>query len=341
MKVKTLLNILLLSLMCSFTFGQFPVHVDSLYTFMKYNSAHRHSVNWVEVDILFRQKIEDAKTLQDTMKCFVMVLEKLNDVHSQIFLNNQYYGHYPSFDETQLQWLKPQNNNAIKLTNQIYTELLPDKIGYIRIPGIQIQNPEEINYYAQHLYDSIALLARNGSKAYIIDLRINGGGNVYPMLAGISSFLGDQLIAYEIDADDNVVRKWEIKIGNFIIGGFMATQISIDSTLKLESVPIAVLTGAVTKSAGSMVAIALKKRPNTIFIGEPTADGYSTSNGFFQFEPNLTMNFATSFVADREKYIYKSGVFPDITIYRGDNFQNLQEDQKIKTAIEWLSNFSK
>jgi carboxyl-terminal processing protease len=339
--VKKTFNIILLSGICNFTFGQFPVSVDSLYTFIKYNSALRHSVNWDQVDSLFQQKIEEAKTLQDTMNSFVLVLEKLNDVHSQIFLDNQFYGHYPSFDEAQLQWLKLQNDKAIKLTNQIYIELLPHKIGYIRIPGIQVQNQQEINYYAQKLYDSIAKLEQSGSEAYIIDLRFNGGGNVYPMLTGISSFLGDQLIAFETDPDDHVVRKWEIENGNFIIGGYQTTQISVDSTLKLETVPIAVLTGAVTKSAGSMVAIALKKRPNTIFIGEPTAEGYSTSNGFFQFAPNLTLNFATNFVADREKYIYKSSVIPDISIYRGDNFQYLQGDQKIKTAIEWLSNSSK
>ena len=335
--MKKTIIILLLSGLCTITFGQFPVPVDSLYTFIKYNSALRHSVNWDEVDSLFYQKIEEAKTLQDTMKCFVFILEMLNDVHSQIFLDNQYYGHYPSFDEAQLRWLKPQNDKAIELTNQIYTELLPDKIGYIRIPGFQVQNQQEINYYAQNLYDSIAKLEQRGSEAYIIDLRLNGGGNIYPMLSGISTFLGDHVIAYETDADDNVVRKWEIENGNFIIGGYQTTQISADATLKLEAAPIAVLTGAVTKSAGTMVAIALKKRPNTIFVGVPTAEGYSTSNGFFQFAPNLTLNFATNFVADREKHIYKSSVIPDITIYRGDNFQNLQGDQKIKAAIEWIS----
>jgi len=61
-----------------------------------------------------------------------------------------------------------------------------------------------------------------------------------------------------------------------------------------------------------MTAIAFKGRSNTIFIGEPTADGYTTSTVYFQFSPNLTMNFATNYVADRNMTIYKSSVNPDI-----------------------------
>ncbi len=86
-----------------------------------------------------------------------------------------------------------------------------------------------------------------------------------------------------------------------------------------------------------MTAMAFKGRPHTLFVGEPTANGYSTSNGYFQFAPNLTLNFATHFVADRNMIIYKNNVSPDITIYHGDHFENLMEDEKIKYAIKWLS----
>ena len=86
-----------------------------------------------------------------------------------------------------------------------------------------------------------------------------------------------------------------------------------------------------------MTAIAFKGRPNTIFIGEPTADGYTTSNGYFQFAPNLTLNFATHYVADRNKSIYKTTVNPDILISQGDNFDDLMVDKKIIYAIKWLT----
>jgi len=62
-----------------------------------------------------------------------------------------------------------------------------------------------------------------------------------------------------------------------------------------KKIQVVILIGAVTRSSGNMTAIAFKGRPNTYFIGEPTEKGYTTSNGYFQFAFNLTLNFSTNF----------------------------------------------
>lgn len=328
--------ILLLTSFASFSFGQFPVAVDSLYTFIKSNSIFRNTVDWNPIDETFHEKIKKAQSLQDTMKCFVSVLESLDDVHSQIYLNNQYYGHYPGFNDTTLEWLKPLNDKANSIVNQIHTEFLPYKIAYVRVPSFQVYDKIQINYFAQSLHDSISKLASDEAKGFIIDLRLNGGGNIYPMLSGLSLLLGNDTVGYETDIDGSISRVWEIKKGNFIIGGYQTTEISVDINLKLQTIPVVVLIGSVTKSSGSMTAIAFKQRANTVFVGEPTATGYTTSNGYFQFAPNLTLNFATNFVADRSRTTYKFNVNPDIVIYHGDNFENLMNDEKIISAIKWL-----
>ncbi|MBI1342514.1 MAG: hypothetical protein GC171_06240 [Terrimonas sp.] len=157
------------------------------------------------------------------------------------------------------------------------------------------------------------------------------------MLSGLSQFLGNQTIGFETDINDSITRTWEIKNGNLVIGDYKATDIKVKQKSNLTKVPIVVIIGPVTKSAGSMVAIAFKGRVNTIFIGEPTADGYTTSNGYFQFASNLTLNFATNYVADRKKQIYKPNLNPDISITQGNNFHNLLNDSKIKAAIKWLT----
>jgi len=334
--LKNSLLILLMSYINPIAYGQFPGSVDSLYTFIKFNSIHRNKVDWKPIDVHFEQNIQHAKSIKDTMNCFVSVLEELNDVHSQIYLNNQYYGHYLQFDDSTLAWLKPLNDKAISQTNQIQTKCLLDKIAYIRVPSFQVYDPKQINMYAQSLYDSVMQFTSKKVKGFIIDLRLNGGGNIYPMLSGLSPFLNNQIIGYETDINDQASRTWEIKNGNFIIGGYQTTQIAIDSTAMFDRIPVVVLLGPVTKSSGSMTAIAFNKRLNTIFIGEPTADGYTTSNGYFQFAPNLNLNFATHNVADRSMTIYKTTVNPDISIYRGDDFDDLMQDEKIKVAIQWL-----
>jgi len=335
--MRKVIILLFLTNFYSKSYGQFPGSVDSLYTIIKYNSVLRSTVDWKQIDKKFKEQIKYSKSLKDTMNCFVTVLEALNDVHSQIYLNNQFYGHYPHFDDSVLVWLRPLNDRAISETNKIHSEIFADKVGYIRVPSMQVYDPTQINSYAQSLSDIVTELSSKCKKGFIIDLRLNGGGNLYPMLSGLSQFLGNQPIAYETDINDSIIRTWELKNGNFVIGGYQATDIKTKHKSKLQSIPIVVLIGPVTKSSGSMTAIAFKGRPNTIFIGEPTADGYTTSNGYFQFAPNLTLNFSTNYVADRNNCIYKTTVNPEILISHGDNFDNLMTDKKIIYAIKWLT----
>jgi len=335
--LKAILQILLLIGINSISFAQFPGSVDSLYIFIKYNSIHRNTFDWDEIDVSFRDRLSTAQSLNDTMQCFVFVLERLNDVHSQIYLNNQFYGHYPVFDDTTLSHIKPLNDKAKALTNQIYTSLIADKFAYIRIPSMVANSYEEINQLAQSLHDSISQFSSKKVEGFVLDLRLNGGGNIYPMLSGLSPFLGDNIVGYETDIADEIIRTWEIRNGNFVIGGYQSTQITVSATSQFQTTPVVVLIGPVTKSSGSMVAIAFKDRPNTFFIGEPSANGYTTSNGYFQFAPNLNLNFATSFVADRNKHIYKATVNPDIKLYGGDNFEDLEKDVKVISAIKWFS----
>lgn len=81
------------------------------------------------------------------------------------------------------------------------------------------------------------------------------------MLSGLSVLLGNNIIGYETDINDSIVRTWEIKNGNFIIGGYQATNISTKLRPKFQSIPIVVLIGPVSKSSGSMMAIAFKEDP--------------------------------------------------------------------------------
>ncbi|MBS1537077.1 MAG: hypothetical protein JST20_04950 [Bacteroidetes bacterium] len=261
--MKGLTITLFLTLTYSISFGQLLVPVDSLYTFIKFNSIHRTMANWNQIDKSFHEQIKTARSLNDTMNCFVTVLRSLNDVHSQIFLNNQYYGHYPSFDDSVLVWLKPLNDKATSMANKIHSEILINEIAYIRIPSFQVYNPKQINAYSQLLADSISKLSKRCKKGFIIDLRLNGGGNLYPMLTGLNQLLGNKTVGYETDVNDNIIRTWEIKNGNFSIGGYQTTDIKVKSNSNPINVPTVVILGPVTKSAGSMVAIAFKGRPNT------------------------------------------------------------------------------
>lgn len=326
---------------CGNLFAQLPVHADSVYAFIKNNSIHKNEVNWQVTDSIFRSDLYNAKSTEDTLKSFVHVLEQLNDVHSQIYFNNTFYGYYHNdYDNQEFDRLVKLRNKADSTTNQLKTEFIMNKYAYIRVPGYSVSSQSEIDSFGQILYDTVFYFARRNAQGFILDLRLNGGGSLYPMVSGLSLLLGDGTIGYEKDHLDTTLRKWEIKNGNFYLGENQVTNLKTIAIKKFVNLPVAVLIGPATRSSGSMTAITFKKRRFTKFFGEPTAKGYTTSNGYFQFAENLYMNFAIAFVADRKEIVYKENVSPDVTIANGDDFETLKNDLKVRASLNWLMNLT-
>jgi carboxyl-terminal processing protease len=317
--------------------SQFPVSIDVMYDFIKSNSIHRNKVDWGKVDNQFFRSVSSARTLNDTMNAFIDVLKSLDDVHSQICLNNQYYGYWHANEGPDAARLSKLVEQARETAGQIKSAILYEQFAYVRVPSVNAYGAEEIQRFSRMLRDSIDQMWQRKVKGFIIDLRLNTGGNLYPMLSGLGNLIGDGDIAYEVEIDYYIARAWKIENGNFIINDFPVTNLDNAPLKGLDEIPVAILIGPVTASSGSNVAIAFKGRPHTFFIGEPTADGYATSNGYFQFAPNLFMNFAVAFVADRNLNLYPSLVEPNIMVKEGDDFENLMEDQKIKRALIWLN----
>jgi len=336
LRYRLFIQIIFLSY-CLNGFSQFPVNTDSLYTFLKYNSIHRDIVSWDSMDTAHQKCILSAKNDIDTLQCFVQILKALDDVHSNITYKNKNYGHYHPVENSVYIRIKPLLDLAAQESGKISIALLPNKTGYIRIPGIQAFGETEVNRYARIILDSLSVLATQKMKQIVIDLRLNTGGNLYPMLSGLSPLLGDGIIGYETDVEGTIVRSWEIKKNNFFIGEYQTTSIPDSFSFNLNKMSVVILTGPLTGSSGTMTAITFKHRSNTYFIGEATAEGYSTSNGYFWFSPDFTMNFATNFVADRKKILYKKAFDPDLHISGGDNFLILEKDEKIIEALRYLN----
>ena len=318
--------------------AQFPAHPDSIYTFIKHHSIWKAHVNWKDIDTTFRNQLKKARTDIDTIKCFVPVLEKLNDVHSYFIYNKQYYNFFRPVDSFTYQKIEPLLTRSRAESGQVSTRLFPNGVIYVRIPSMNTAGTAAINQAAQALYDSLMQYSDKRARGLVIDLRLNTGGNMYPVLAGLSPVLGNGMVAYELDADDKMVRKWEIREGDFAINGNKVTEIRQPFRPVFEKLPVAVLTSPITASAGSMVAIAFRKKANTASFGENTADGYTTSNGSFQYAPNLSFNFATAFVADRGARVYKNFVEVDIPVFKPTNFDNPYMDETVITACKWLLN---
>ncbi len=316
-------------------YSQLPV--DSLYKVIKQNSIHSNKADWNKIDKAFKEKLAIAKNDIDSVKCLVYVFELMNDYHSQVTYNNKPYANYPSFSDSALKYLGPLVVKSQQQFGILKTALLKNSYVYIQVPGIQATGAYT-NMYAQALADSICRYQHKNIKGFIIDLRLNSGGQLSSMVAGLHMLLGNGYLGGGVDISRTETRKFELVNNNFYIGNAAMTSIITKCTKSYERFPVAVIMGPATRSSGSITAIIFKGRPNTVFIGEPTADGYTTGNDYFYFENNLLLNLSTEFNQDRNGMVYKNSVTPDINTRGTDDFDELLKDSKIKAALNWMGN---
>ena len=316
--------------------AQFTAHVDSVYAFMKFNSIHHKKVNWEEEDKVFKQNMASARTLDDTVQCFVQVLEALDDVHSHFTYNNRNYGFWKPTPDSTLKLIGPLLALADGMINMPTVEILADDIIYVRVPGYRVWEPQLVQKYAQALHDSITQYNPKKLKGVILDLRLNTGGNAYPMLAGLSCMLNGATVAYQTNMNDSITGEWKLADGNLLLSGTSVVKVKGNSNKAWAHLPVVVLTGPVTSSSGSLVAIAFRGRENSTSMGESTAAGYTTCNGYYWFNENLSFNFAVSNFADRNRQIYWDSVFPDVELFGTSNFVDPNRDKLVDEARNWI-----
>lgn len=326
---------------CSFvTNGQLPVQVDSIYHFIKRNSIHKNNVNWVNIDKSFENKLSLAKTDIDTMKSFIYVFDQLKDFHSSITYNGRQFSNYPEFDDSTMKYLIPLVNLSSQRTGIFTARNLSDNFVYLQVPGVQAWG-NDITILAQKLSDTLCKYISAATRGIVLDLRLNDGGQFASMASGLSLLLGETYIGGGLNIELRQLHKFSIKNHNLWINNHQMTNVAHRKNINLSELPVAILIGPNTRSSGSILAISFKGRKNTILIGESTADGYTTGNEYFSFGSNLFLNLSTSFSIDRNKKVYRSSVPPDILFSGEDDFNNINNDKKVNTAVKWLKHNSR
>jgi carboxyl-terminal processing protease len=336
---RTTLNLLLI-FNSIITIGQIPVHVDSIYNFIKRNSIHRNDVNWVNIDKGFKTKINLAKTDMDSIKSFIYIFEQLKDFHSVITYNGRQFSNYPDFDDSTLKYLIPLVNLSNQRTGKFVAKTLPENLLYIQVPGVQALG-DNVNVYAQNLSDTLCKYISGKTRGIVLDLRLNDGGQFTSMASGLSLLLGEKYIGGGVNIELNQTKKFIIKNSNLWINENQMTTVLHKKNINLSKLPVAILIGPNTRSAGSILAISFKGRKNTVLIGDSTANGYTTGTDFFSYGSNLLLNLSITYSIDKNKKVYKLSVPPDMLIRGEDDFNNIENDKKIKVAMKWLTNNSR
>lgn len=202
---------------------------------------------------------------------------------------------------------------------------LPANIGSVRV-GAFSGTPEQATAYARQIQDAIAAADRDDLLGWIVDLRSNGGGNMWPMIAGLGPILGDGPLGYFI-GPTGTETLWEYRDGVSRSGGNAITTVSAPYVLKRQRPRVAVLSDVGIASSGEATLIAFRQRADTRSFGQPTC-GLSTANSTFPLSDGATFTITTSVMADRAKTRFGDSISPDEIIS--------DPAQAIQRAVQWL-----
>jgi C-terminal processing protease CtpA/Prc len=210
------------------------------------------------------------------------------------------------------------------------TKLMHGGIGYIRIVGLPMGDNEKMS---SEIQNSVCELIKKGAEKWIIDLRYNGGGNMFPMVEGITNIIGDGIVGGTKGVTENESSVWQIKNGDFF---YDEQTIALPNKCLIESTPkIAVLTSVYTASSGEALAVILKNRQKTRFFGNKTI-GLITATDYKQIDSLTIMSISVSYYKDRENNVYDKYVDVDEEIAFEPKTE-FEKDKGIIRAMEWIN----
>jgi C-terminal processing protease CtpA/Prc len=188
--------------------------------------------------------------------------------------------------------------------------------------------------YARTLRTLLKDLDAKQPLGWVVDLRANVGGDMWPMLDGLGPLLGEGRISAIL------MPQWGRRVDTWLVAGqassgppwFGALGLRGPEKLLLRtaSAPVAVLVGPRTASSGEAVAVAFRGRPNTYFVGAPTA-GLATSTMRISLPDGAELLLAAGYLADRMGRRYEGPIAPDahVPTTRG-------RDETYLVASRWI-----
>jgi C-terminal processing protease CtpA/Prc len=206
---------------------------------------------------------------------------------------------------------------------------LENGIGYVALQDIG-GNIDTLKGYANELQRLIQDIDQEPTCGWIVSLRGNTGGSVFPMVTGLAPIIGEGEIGGFLLPDGNrkmlSLQKGNVWIDGDVVPKFGELLDAPSYTLKEPMPPVAVLVDQQTASAAEITALAFIGRPESRLFGEPTG-GYTTGNEVFPLFDGAMMILTFAKELDRTGKIYSEQIIPDVIV---------PSSEAMDVAIEWL-----
>lgn len=308
---------------------------DSLFHQLETRYIFRDKVDWKGLKPYFKTKALTSKSLKQAFdSTMVNLFDTIQGAHLNIFSKQGWYksslGRPLGQEDFSIEFLQKYAKKP-----GFETKILDEKYGYAFIPGMLLDvSQDSINRKTQQMYDAIAKIARNKEvKGWIIDLRMNVGGNVFPMLASLHYFLGNNTVYTVLSTQGDIMQLHTLKDGGFYEENILRAKANptINPNLKI---PVVFITGLMTGSAGELIPVSFRGRDNVTTVGETTY-GLLSGNDLTKLPFDIKITLTTGYLCDR-KGKYTETITPDRHISKEDNYTDLLKDKNIIEAIKFI-----
>jgi C-terminal processing protease CtpA/Prc len=201
---------------------------------------------------------------------------------------------------------------------------LANGIGVIRLYGF-VGSPDAGKLYTQTAQAKITDMKVHGVCRFVLDLRENSGGNMYPMLNGVAGLLEPGILG-TFENPQGKYSPWALTDGTVTVLPSQDTRPVAEAVR--AALPVAVLLGPQTASSGEFTAMSFEGRAHTRFFGAPTA-GYVTANSPVPLSDGAVIVMTDSWGHDRVGKKYVDRIEPDVNTGSGG--------AALDAAVNWLS----
>lgn len=164
----------------------------------------------------------------------------------------------------------------------------------VTVPAVGDVTPEQRDAYARAAADGITAAAPR-TCGWVVDLRGNTGGDMYPMLAGVSALLPDGTAFTMVDADGRATKVAIRPDGVDVLGQVT----SVGERAKVAGAPVAVLQDGRTGSSGEAVLTSFRGLGTVASFGEPSA-GYASANMVHRLDDGALLVLTVAHFVDRD-----------------------------------------
>jgi carboxyl-terminal processing protease len=287
-------------------------YVDKALDIMERNSIMRNLIEWEEFREITFERASELNNMSDAHATIRDAVMRLGDNHSRLILP----------DRAAARKKLDDSSGGPPAWTPVAGQLVDQRIGLITVPAFVGSNTHRMTRYVDEMHDVIKSIDSDEVCAWIVDVRNNPGGNVFPMLAGVGPILGSGTAGGGVRADGTTYFR---SVENGHSGKAGPSRRSY--RLRNKNPPVAVLIGHKTASSGEAVALSFIGRKDTLTFGEPT-EGLTTGNRGFNLKDGAVLNLTVSVMTDRIGRSYGGSIQPQVAA---------SNDEILGVAVGWLS----